>query len=137
MQLGGTVAQQRTIIDFGIVPFIDRRNGNSGVFDHTSHSPRKRFEPMRVEEALDGWFRPKHINRESPKLWDPIPGMIEMLPGIPYTHEVPNGAVLTIACVHTIDSLKKYGIAGDQVENLAKELHGLTQHAHQFMLLQV
>ncbi|KDQ32222.1 hypothetical protein PLEOSDRAFT_1100723 [Pleurotus ostreatus PC15] len=52
--------------------------------------------------------------------------MVEMLPGIPYTHELPTGAVLTIACAHTLESLKEYGAVGDEAEMLAEELRGLT-----------
>ncbi|KAF9488667.1 hypothetical protein BDN71DRAFT_1512826 [Pleurotus eryngii] len=52
--------------------------------------------------------------------------MIEMLPGLPYTHELKNGAVLTIACAHTLESLKEYGEVGDQAEALAEELRRLT-----------
>jgi hypothetical protein len=61
--------------------------------------------------------------------WDPIPGMIELPSGIPFA-QVPvdeRDHLITIACFHTIDSLKQFpaqngGTVGDAVQEITNKL---------------
>lgn len=51
--------------------------------------------------------------------WFPLSGMVRMIPGVPMTYDMPSGAAMTIACVHTPTSLLQYGPDGqDVLDNL-------------------
>jgi hypothetical protein len=61
--------------------------------------------------------------------WDPIPGMIELAAGIPFAQYLSNEPdhLITIACFHTIDSLKQFpaengGTVGEVVEEIVEKL---------------
>ncbi|KAF4563968.1 hypothetical protein EYR36_003217, partial [Pleurotus pulmonarius] len=59
--------------------------------------------------------------------WDPLPGMIRMIPGVPFTYEMPDSQmVLTIGCLHTPESLKEYGQDGETVLSHIEDLRKIT-----------
>ncbi|KAF4581535.1 hypothetical protein EYR38_002864 [Pleurotus pulmonarius] len=60
--------------------------------------------------------------------WLPLSGMVQMIPGIPMTYDMPSGAPMTIACLHTPASLLQYGLEGqdvlDDLDLLSKMMFG-------------
>jgi len=54
-----------------------------------------------------------------------IPGMVQMPPGIPFVHVLDHKDMITIACLHTLNSLSLYPDGGT-ICNLANELMNIT-----------
>ncbi|KAJ8695004.1 hypothetical protein PTI98_007631 [Pleurotus ostreatus] len=56
--------------------------------------------------------------------YDPLPGMVRMVPGVPFTYEMPDSEmVVTIGCLHTPDSLREYGKDGLQALAFLEEIY--------------
>lgn len=58
---------------------------------------------------------------------EPIPGMVKMIPGVPYMEAIDGDPTNTVTtqCLHTLESLQTYGVL-DQVLPLAERLRILT-----------
>lgn len=56
---------------------------------------------------------------------EPIPGMIRLIPGVPFVQLV-DGEMTTVACLHTTESLCRHRDVGGQVSSLTKTLCDLT-----------
>lgn len=59
--------------------------------------------------------------------WAPLPAMIQMIPGVPFTHDMPDSdMVLTIGCLHTPESIQQYGEEGAKVLAHLEDLRKIT-----------
>lgn len=56
----------------------------------------------------------------------PIPGMIQLVPGVPFVQLVDGDNPTTVACLHTAESLGYYPKISQEVQNLTRELASLT-----------
>jgi hypothetical protein len=56
----------------------------------------------------------------------PIPGMIQLVPGVPFVQSVDGENSTTVACLHTMASLCHYGDVAKQVQELTQTLSDLT-----------
>lgn len=56
----------------------------------------------------------------------PIPGMIQLVPGVPFVQSIDGENVTTVACLHTTASLCHYSAVAQQVRELTQTLCELT-----------
>ena len=68
--------------------------------------------------------RPSRVNGELSV--QPIPGMIQLIPGVPFVQLVDGENPTTVACLHTAESLGHYPDVAQEVRELTKQLESLT-----------
>jgi hypothetical protein len=89
------------------------------------------FDPKMRDEIAKRCLAPQIPPNIAPReegdnlVWDPIPGMLELRPGVPMVQRIlgPKPRTITVACLQTLFSLQQYPYLYPKIMDLVDDLH--------------